>query len=167
MISNLLFKTNFKTLPNSCRPYGLLSKSFQVIFFDFHIRTGKKNKKHMLCSEKNAESHTDQKGYFILHAVNTAIQANDRIVKDENMFSDCLVVFYHLHQISLKLTHWYNSHTLSANPDAWLNKCNSKLPVKRFIMAPRLQFKWQHFISDRKSIGIYHITGAFLQAAET
>lgn len=38
--------------------------------------------------------------------------------------------------------------------------CFSKVTSKRFIMGLPLQFQWQHFTSDRKSIRINHITVA-------
>lgn len=38
--------------------------------------------------------------------------------------------------------------------------CFSKVTSKRFIMGLPLQFQWQHFPSDRKSIRINHITVA-------
>lgn len=34
------------------------------------------------------------------------------------------IVSYCPYQINLKLTHWYDNHTVTINPDAWLGKCN-------------------------------------------
>lgn len=61
----------------------------------------------MCCVLYRTQSHTDQTGNylcFLLHAL-SVIKANGWIVKNENIFNDCLVVSYCLHQISLKLTH--------------------------------------------------------------